>query len=321
MLSKLSTLAAAFALSLGGLVGPAQSQDYPTRPIVLNVGFSPGGSSDISARTFMRFLEQELPGSSIVVENRPGADGANMYRYMSQAEPDGYNIGLIISPTAFSKLHEGAELGYGVESFDYLGQLMADYTVLPVPLDSEFTTLQEMIDFGKANPGKLAIGVTGFSGPYVAVRQLFQDAGVEVTWVPYGSGGEISAALLGGFLHTAAINLPSVISYKDTLRPLVIFSPERLDDLPDTPTVKESGYDVIAEVNRGIIAPAGLPEDVKAILVEAVRKAANDPAYHEELRKVYVSPDYLGPDDYEAKSKEIFQKYGEIWAKDPWLQN
>ena len=320
MLTSVHRLAAAATVAFAATGCGAIAQDYPERPIVINVGVSPGGSSDISARAFARFLEEEIPGSSVVVENRPGADGANMYRYVAQAEPDGYTLALIISPTAFSKLHEGTELGYGIDSFDYIGQLMADYTVLPVAVDSEFQTLEDMIEFARENPGDLAIGVTGFSGPYIAVNQLFDQAGVDVTWVPYGSGGEIRAALLGGVIHSAAINLPSTISYSDTLRPVVVFAPERLELLPDTPTAVESGYDVVAEVNRGIIAPAGLPEDIHSTLETAVRNIVNDPEYQEELAEVFVSPDHLGSEEYEAEAEAIYEEYGRIWEEDPWIQ-
>lgn len=317
--------AVAALAALGAAVfaaAPAAAQDYPSQPIVINVGFSPGGSSDISARTFARFLEQHLPGdASVVVENRPGGDGANMYRYVAGSKPDGYTLGLIITPTAVSKLHEGRDLQYDMNSFDYVGMLMSDYTVLPVANDSQFKTLADMVEFGKEKAGQLTIGVTGFSGPYIAQRELFKKAGVEVTWVPYNGGGELSAALLGGHVHGSAVNLPSAVSYKDTQRPLVVFAPKRLEDLSDVPTVVESGYDVVGEVNRGIVAPANLPKAVSDVLVKAVADAATDPAYIAELKKVNVVPDYRGPAEYRKLVENAYETYGEIWKTDPWLKN
>jgi tripartite-type tricarboxylate transporter receptor subunit TctC len=127
-----------------------------------------------------------------------------MYRELAAARPDGYTLGLIVSPNAIAVLHEGKNLRYSLESYDYLGQLMNDYATLTVAKDSRFKTLKEMLDWARANPRKLTIGVAGLSGINIQIREMFLKAGAEVTFVPFKGGGDLSSALLGGHIDRLA---------------------------------------------------------------------------------------------------------------------
>ena len=293
---------------------------FPERPITLSLGFSAGGSSDVTARAFGPYMEKYLPpGAKIVIENKPGGDGVNMYRALAREKPDGYNLGLLVSPNAIAVLHEGKNLRYDLDSFDYIGQIIKDYTTLTVAKDSRFKTLGEMIEWGRQNPRGITVGLTGFSGAFVAIRSMFQLAKVEVTYVPFG-GGELSTALLGGHITASGVNLASAGAYKDVQRILVVFAEERLAGLKDIPTVRENGYDVVGVTTRGIVAPKGLPADVREILVKAVAQASQDPGYHEYLRKGGLLPGYLDPDAYAAYIRAVYKQHGEIWARDPWIR-
>lgn len=292
---------------------------FPERPITLSIGFSPGGSSDLSARVFAQYLEKYLPaGSRIVIENKPGADGTINNRDIASAKPDGYRLGWFITPAAISVLHEGKDVRYDLDSFTYIGQLMTDYNVLVVATGSPYKTVDDMIDYARKNPGKLAIGVTGFNGPFLAARELFSQAKVEVNWVPFSGGGDMSTAVLGGHIAASVIGLPSALGYK-TQRVLVVFSEERLPGLQDIRTARDSGYDVVGYNNRGVVAPKGIPEDVRAVLGEAVRKVANDPGYIASLTKEHVFPAYMGLEDYRKHVRGLYDNLGKIWAKEPWV--
>jgi tripartite-type tricarboxylate transporter receptor subunit TctC len=308
-----------------GLLGVAAvtsgaSAAFPERPIILKLGFSAGGSSDISARAFLHFLEKYLPtGCKVVIEYKSGADGVVMYRELAAARPDGYTLGLIVSPNAIAVLHEGKNLHYSLESYEYLGQLMNDYATLTVAKDSRFKNLKEMLDWARANPRKLTIGVAGLSGINIQIREMFLKAGAEVTFVPFKGGGDLSAALLGGHIDASGVNVTSATNYRDVQRILVVFSEQRLEGLADVPTVRENGIDVVAVTNRGIVAPRGLPNDIRNTLVGAIARASQDPAYHAALRKDSLVPAYLALDDYERYVRSVYDQYGAIWRRSPWI--
>jgi tripartite-type tricarboxylate transporter receptor subunit TctC len=306
-------------LGLAAVTSDARAA-FPERPITLKLGFSAGGSSDISARAFLHFLEKYLPaGSKVVIEYKPGADGILMYRELAAVRPDGYNLGLIVSPNAIAVLHEGKNLHYKLDSYEYLGQLMADYATLTVAKDSRFKNLNEMREWARANPRKLTVGVAGLSGINIQIREMFLKAGAEVTFVPFKGGGDLSSALLGGHIDASGVNLTSATTYKDLQRIVVVFSEKRLEGLEDVPTVHESGVNIVAVTNRGIVAPRGLPKDIRNILVGAIAKAAQDPEYHAVLRKDSLVPAYLALDDYEKYMRSVYDQYGAIWKRSPWI--
>jgi tripartite-type tricarboxylate transporter receptor subunit TctC len=295
---------------------------FPERPITLKLGFSAGGSSDISARAFLQVLEEYLPaGSRVVVEYKPGADGLIMYRDVAASKPDGHTLGLLVSPNAISVLREGKNVHYTLDSYDYLGQLMADYATLTVAKDSRFNGLNEMLDWARQNPGKLSIGVTGLSGVHISIREMFLKAGAAVTFVPFKGGAELSTAVLGGHIDASGVNLTSATSYKDVQRVLAVFSENRLEGMDDVPTVRESGIDIVGVTTRGIVSPRGLPNDTRKVLLEAIRKAAQDPDYHAVLRRNSLTPAYLAENDYKTYIQSVYDQYGEIWKRNPWVND
>lgn len=309
-------------LAAGLLAAPAPaSADFPERPITLFLGFAPGGSSDITARQFVPYLEKQLPeGTSVIVENRPGADGANMLRELSTAPADGYSLGLLTSPNTIAVLHEGREVNYTLDSFDYLGQLIAEYGTLTVAKDGQFATFEELVEWGKAHPGELSIGVTGFSGIYIGLRELFQLAGVEVVFATFKSGGDLSTALLGGHIHASGVNLTSALNFADTQTVMLVLADAKVDGV-DAPIARDLGYDVVINTTRGIIAPKGLPDATRVLLEEAIAKAATDPEYEGKLREKALTPSHLDGEAYRAYLQSVYDQFGEIWARAPWIDN
>ncbi|MGV6874307.1 tripartite tricarboxylate transporter substrate binding protein [Pseudochelatococcus sp. B33] len=310
----------AVAVAASAVPGAARAE-FPERPITLYLGFAAGGSSDITARQFVPYLEKYLPrGTSVIVENQPGADGANMLRELAKAPADGYSLGLLTSPNTIAVLHEGKDVRYTLDSFDYLGQLISEYGTLTVAKDGQFGSFEELIEWAKANPGDLSVGVTGFSGIYVGLRELFQLAGVEVIFVPYNSGGDLSTALLGGHIHASGVNLTSALNFKDTQKVILVLADKPVEGV-EAPNARDLGHDVVINTTRGIIAPAGLPDDAKTVLEDAIRKAATDPEYEAKLRSMALTPGHLGSAEYRAYLQSVHDHFGEIWARDPWVQN
>src|SRR5206468_7362223 len=119
----------------------------------------------------------------------------------------------------------------------------------------------------------------------------------------------LSAALLGGHIDASGVNLTSATTYKDLQRIVVVFSEKRLEGMEDVPTVRESGIDVVAVTNRGIVAPRGLPDDIRNTLVGTIAKAAQDPEYHAILRKDSLIPAYLAMNDYERYMRSVYDQY------------
>ena len=255
-----------FVIVLAGcacmLSGSAFGETFPAKPITLIVGFAPGGATDIQARALAQLASKEL-GQPIVIENRPGLSGTLGPASVAQrSAPDGYTLAVL--PGTLFRVPHMAKVSYDpLKDFTYIANVTSYVYSLSVPQDSRFKTLNELVAYAKANPGKLSVATTGVGGSgHISVMRLARLAGIEVNAVPYKGAAEAFNALLGGHVDFTAEGGFGALADSGKIRSLGIFSETRLRSRPSLPTVREQGFDVVAKMTWGIGGPKGMDPKV-----------------------------------------------------------
>jgi tripartite-type tricarboxylate transporter receptor subunit TctC len=264
--------------------------DYPTRSIKLVVPYPPGGPTDILARVIADFLGRDLK-QAMVVENKPGAQGAIGAEMVARADPDGYTLlipagsMIVQNPLLYKKLSYDP-----ARDFRMLA-LVTDFPVLmEVHPSVPARTIAEFVAYARQNPGKLNFGSAGTGGTIHLAGEMFKRmAGIEMTHVPYKGAAPALTDLMAGNIQvmfdSVSTALPPVRS--GMLRALGVSSAQRFRELPDVPTIAESGYpDYLVSVWYGVAAPAKLPEEVAQKLTDSLNRAMNDEAFRATLEKI-----------------------------------
>lgn len=316
MLKRVLMTLAATTLALGAGTAAA---DYPERPITLIVGFPAGGNVDIAARQAQPFMEKYL-GGSVAVVNKPGAGGAIAYTEAANAKPDGYTLVMLSFPGNWTQLF-GAEQRYGVDSYDYIGLLTDEPFSLFVHADSPFKSLKDVVEASKADPGSVTIAGAGAgSSPHLGAVLFQRVAGIQLTWVPMQGSANMRTAVLGqhvnGGVTSVSVSVP--MQTEGQARVLGLMSADRWDEAPNTPTFAEQGFPVEWGASRGVAGPAGLPADVKAKLVDAVRKTFDDPEFKAFAKRDKQIIRYLGPDAFKVYAQNQYKMLDEMWKAEPW---
>ena len=274
MNSFLRALALACAATLPAL---AAAQAFPSKPLRIIVPFAPGGATDVLARLFGGEMQKSF-GQSVVVENKPGAGGNIGAEAGAKAPPDGYTLTLVAHGFMSVNPHVYKSLGYdSIRDFAPVTQLVtAPLLFVTNPGALPAKNLREILDFAKANPGKLVIGNGGSGTAQHLAGELFSSmANVNVVHVPYKGSAPATTDLLGGQTHAMLDNMVTLIPHVKSgkLRAIAVSTPQRVATFPDVPTIAEAGvpgYD--AGTWYGVCAPGGTPADVVAKLnAELVR--------------------------------------------------
>lgn len=277
------TAALVTAAGLLGLAGAAHAA-YPEQPIKLVVGFPPGGGGDLYGRTIANALAKHI-GQAVIVENKGGAGGNIAAESVARARPDGYTLILAMSGNFGSAVAIRPTLPYKVpDDFVPIAQLVETPFGLMVGSQSPIKSARQFV--AEAKSSKLSYASTGTGGAAQIVMEMVkQQAGIDVMHVPYRGSGPALNDLYGGqvasFFAPYTPLMGQITGGK--LRLLAVSSDKRVPSLPDVPTLKESGIDVVMTQWYGLAAPAGTPKDVVDHISEAVKKAMKDP----ELLKVY----------------------------------
>ena len=269
-MSKLLTI----LLALFSLCGFAQT--YPDKPITVVVPFGPGGTTDLMARVLQGEFEKAI-GTAFIITNKAGAGGAIAMADVARANADGYTLAMTtIGPQVLQPTLK--KLTYQADSFDYICGTYDVPLMLMVTQDSAFKTLADVIAYAKQNPGKLNYGSSGQgTALHISMAAILKRVGVEGLHVPYKSSGEMATGLLGKHIMMF-VETPAVATQYQ-LRPIAILAEKRLDTHANVPTVIESGIDVRGTVWGGLVAPKGLPTDVRSKLQSACAKATASEAY------------------------------------------
>jgi len=292
-------LAAAGAIALG--LTPAAAQDYPDHAVDVIVPFNPGGGADSSQRTFNKYAEP-IAGQPLVIVNKPGAGGTKGWAEMVRMAPDGYTMSIVTPPfNVIPALARPKQTGYTLDQFTYVCIYAVVPDVLLVREDSDFETLADLIDYAKANPGKIKAANTGTLGADFMTTLLIENAtGVEFTQIPFTGGSEALQGILSGTTDAMVASSLFAVAQKGSLRTLAIAAPERDSNIPDVPTFKEQGYDVVSERYRVFGGPPGLSDDVVNFWADVCEQVTANEDFRKEMNEIGQPPAYRGPDEAKA---------------------
>lgn len=284
--------------------GVALATDYPSKPIRLVVPFAPGGAVDHIGRTLSKTMG-ELLGQSVVVENRAGASGSVGAAEIAKSAPDGYTFGIVLDSHAVNH-HTIKGLSYDTfESFDYLSLLVTLPLVLVTRSDFPVQTVPELVEYIKQNDVSYGTAGTG-SAAHVNAVMMSSHFGLEATHIPYRGAGPLQIDLLGGHVDFAFSGLSVMLSQIEAgaLNAVAVSSAERSSKLPEVPALAESipGYDIPSWI--GMVAPAGVPDDIKEKVLNAAREALSDPEIRKNLENSSFNVVVSSPDEFLARAKQ-----------------
>ncbi|WP_046866666.1 Bug family tripartite tricarboxylate transporter substrate binding protein [Microvirga massiliensis] len=288
----------AFVLMAG--TSAALAQNYPSKPIELYVNYSAGGGTDLSFRVFAQFLQGVL-GQPVVVVNKPGAGGVIGATALAKVRPDGYTIGNLNLPALDASFASKTLPMDPRKAFVPLGHVMFDPAVIAVSAKSKFSSLGDVISHLKANPSGASYAATGkVSTDGLTALAIEKAANVKFRIVNFEGGKDAITAALGGHVDAVGLTISEALPYvKDgSIKLLGVGGTTRNPDVPDVPTFAEQGFPLMINgSSRGLIIPAGTPDDVVKELREAVKKAAADPAYAAKAKELGLQPTYVAPED------------------------
>ena len=278
---NLALLAGGLPLAAGAQTGAAASSAYPNKPIRMVVPFTPGGSTDIMGRTIGQQLTQAW-GQSVVIDNVPGAGGSIGADKVAKAPADGYtllmgHIGtLAVTPSLYPKLpYDPVKAFAAVAWVARVPNVLVVHPALPV------RTVQELVAYAKANPGKINYGSGGNgSAAHIATEYLKLQSGTQMQHVPYKGTAPAVTDLVAGQIQLMFTGVPAVMAQVKAgqLRALAVSSPHRVKAVPDLPTVAESGYPGFeADQWYGVVAPANTPPEIIAKLNQQINKTLATP--------------------------------------------
>jgi tripartite-type tricarboxylate transporter receptor subunit TctC len=301
--SRRSLLAAAMvSVALASACLPAAAQNYPSRPITLIVPWGAGGGTDATARIIGTLLEKEL-GQPVTVVNRTGGSGVVGHAAIASAPPDGYTLGLATVEIAMMHWQGLTELTPA--SYTPIGLVNADPAGIQVRADAPYKTVQELLAAIKANPGKFKASGTGQGGIWhLAIAGLLRDQKIDpaaLPWVPSNGAAPGLQDMVAGGVEVAPVSLPEARSLIDAgkVKSLAIMDAKPSALYPNVPTLKAAtGSDWTMAAWRGIVAPKGLPNDIRDKLAAAVRKVAASKDYTDFMASRGFGVIYAGPDDF-----------------------
>lgn len=278
----------AAALGLAAATGALAQAAYPAKPIRLIVPFPPGGGTDMIARSVAQKLTEQNKWS-VVVDNRPGAGGNLGVDAAAKAAPDGYTLvmgqtsNLAINPSLYAKLPYNP-----LKDLVPVALVSSAPIVLAAPANSPYKSFADVVAAAKAKPDGITLGYSGNGTvAHLAGEQAEKAAGIKLRHVPYKGASQAMTDLVGGNIDLYMSAVPTLLGQvrNGKLRPLVVTSLKRSGQLPDTPTLAESGYKDFEAVSwYGVLAPAGTPDAIVQRLNKAINDALQQPDVAEKLR-------------------------------------
>ena len=302
------------ALILAGAVSPAHAQtDFPTKPVVAVVPFSPGGGNDILLRLISKHASPFL-GQTLVVENKPGAGGQIGWTALAKSRPDGYNIGATSLPSMVIIKAMRPDTPFALDDFKYICNIQVDPIVWLVKSDSRFKTGTDFV--AQATDPQKKINIAG-DGPQSNVQLQHLAAakalGLSTNFVSFNGSGPAITALLGGQVEIAAASLSAAMANIEAgkIRALVVFSDEPVGVIADVPTASKLFGKALPSVGmavRGLAAPKGVSDDKIAKLENAFRKVSESKAFLAEAKELGIVVQFTGANQAEALVKESIKE-------------
>jgi tripartite-type tricarboxylate transporter receptor subunit TctC len=303
-------------LIVAGLLAPAVSaQTYPSRPITIVIGYTPGAVSDLTARTIADGLHQAW-GQPVIVDNRPGSGGNIGAALVARAPADGYTLMIGTDATMASNVHLYKYVGFDpVKDFAPVSFAGANIICLAVNAELPVKSVADVIDYAKKNPGKLNYGSSGTGSPHhLAGELLHQKTGIDIAHIPYKGGGAAVNDLIGGHIGMAFLSLSAAVPHMNTgkIRIIAMVEKTRYAALPDVPTIGETvaGFEMSSWV--GLFAPAGTPADIIAKLNDGVAKVLTAEAVKAKLANLGLVVVAGKPEELAEVVKDGLRVRGEL---------
>jgi putative tricarboxylic transport membrane protein len=274
--------------------------EYPERAIEILVPFGAGGGSDTAARAVAEGLKPQLK-NGLMVNNMPGGGATKGMLYVSQQPADGYTV-LAVTTSHLIDAVKPKTRSNILRDFDPLCRIQWDTSAVTISGDSQFKTLADLVEWGKKNPKGLKFAGTSPGGwSEIQTVAFFKKCGVDVTFVPFDSGAEIKAAILGGHITGAVEELAETLPLIDAgkLKSLCVIMEKRHPALPNVPCSKELGIDYTHGLMRAWAVKKGTPPERQKFLVDAIKKALDHPMYVKFIQDEHLDarPGYLGPEE------------------------
>jgi tripartite-type tricarboxylate transporter receptor subunit TctC len=298
---------AVLAVVLGAIApGPLAAQTYPDKPVTLIVPWPAGGATDIAMRAIAEGAVKHL-GQTIVIDNKPGASGTLGPAVMAaNAKPDGYTIAQM--PITVMRLPLMQKAAWdALKDFTYIVHLTGYTFGITAKADGPFKTWTDVVEFAKANPGKVTYATPGTgTSLHIGMEQIAARSGIQLTQVPFKGNAESNAAVLGGhtMLQADGSGWKALVD-GGQLRLLAIWTEQRSKNFPDTPTLKELGYPFVFDSPFGIAGPKGMNAAVVDKLHDAFKKSIEDPAVVATLAKYDMLPRYADTAAYRKLVEEL----------------
>ncbi len=277
-------------------------KDYPNKPITIQVGFGAGGSSDVGVRILAEALKKII-GQPVLVENKPGAGGQVMLTdFKNNARPDGYNLALINIPQLQTIVFDPTrKAAFAMKDFQPVANHVQDPGAVLVRKESPYKTLEDFLNDAKARPGQVKTSTTGIgSDDHLAVLDLARKANLRFNIIHLQDTPAALTAARGGHTDVNFDNiggfLPSVKS--GTARILAVMMEQRFADLPDVPTFKERGIDLVSSSTRGYVFPAGTPMEIVRYMEQSIKKAMDDPDHVKRMTEAGLTLKFMGVEEF-----------------------
>lgn len=300
MVARAAGAVAALALTAAAL--PAAAQNYPVRPVTLIVPWGAGGGTDATARIIGSLLEKDI-GQPVSVVNRTGGSGVVGHAAIASAPPDGYTIGL--ATVEIGMMHWQGLTELTGASYTPIGLVNADPAGIQVRADAPYKDVKDLLAAIKANPGKFKASGTGQGGIWhLAIAGLLRDQKIDpaaLPWVPSNGAAPGLQDMVAGGIEVAPVSLPEARSLIDAgkVKSLAIMNDKPSTLYPNVPTLKSvTGSDWTMAAWRGIVAPKGIPNDVRDKLSAAIRKIAASKEYNDFMASRGFGVIYAGPEDF-----------------------
>ncbi len=282
--------------------GAEKPKDYPNRPVTIMVGFGAGGSSDVGVRILAESLKKVI-GQTVLVENKPGAGSQVMLTdFKNNAKPDGYTLALINIPQIQTIVFDPTrKAAFAITDIQPVANHVQDPGAILVRQESPFKTLEDFLNAARANPGQVKASTTGIgSDDHLAVLDVQRKTNVRFNIIHLQDTATALKNALGGHIDVDFDNvggfLPTVKSAQ--ARILAVMDDKRFADLPDVPTMREKGIDLVSSSTRGYVFPAGTPMEIVKYMSESIKKAMDDPDHRKRMQDSGLSLKFMGIEEY-----------------------
>ncbi|HYC46461.1 MAG TPA: tripartite tricarboxylate transporter substrate binding protein [Burkholderiales bacterium] len=297
---RLSLILAA-SLMGAALAGPAAGQAFPSKPIEFVAHTSPGGGTDLFARSITDMLAKEkIFSQPFVIGNRTGGSGSVAFNYIKSKRGDPHFV-LTVATGTFMSAQARTDLGFKMEDFTPLALFAQDPQAIAVRTESKYKSFKELVEAAKKAPDTITAAIASATGTgRIALYLIERETGARFKYVSFKSGGDAVLAVLGGHVDITPENMSEMLPLVEgkKMRVLAVTGERRFKQAPDVPTLKEQGLNIIAATGRGFAMPGGVPKDAAAAMEKALKRVHDSAAYKEYSYKNMFEDKWLGSAEF-----------------------